>query len=159
MPDVVVTKRCPTCGETKPVEDFGKNRARRDGVGSHCRPCTNARTAAYAAKHPEKAKARGATWKMTHPGAAAAKQRRYRTAHPETVALVSPHDRRIHPERVSARKKLHHALKTGRVIRPDGCEECSQPKRVQGHHPDYNQPLNVRWLCSSCHKLVHLEVI
>lgn len=32
-------KRCPKCGETKPVDEFVRNRSARDGVGSYCRPC------------------------------------------------------------------------------------------------------------------------
>lgn len=32
-------KRCPKCRETKPVEDFVRNRSTRDGIGAYCRPC------------------------------------------------------------------------------------------------------------------------
>ena len=29
---------------------------------------------------------------------------------------------------------------------------------VTGHHDDYSEPLTVRWLCYSCHRLHHLAV-
>ncbi len=32
-------KRCAKCGETKPLDQFFKNRARSDGVSGYCRPC------------------------------------------------------------------------------------------------------------------------
>ncbi|HEY6957265.1 MAG TPA: hypothetical protein VI814_00395 [Candidatus Limnocylindria bacterium] len=32
-------KRCPKCGEVKPLNEFSKHRGRRDGVQSMCRPC------------------------------------------------------------------------------------------------------------------------
>jgi len=32
-------KKCPTCGETKPISEFNKNRARGDGRSSHCKLC------------------------------------------------------------------------------------------------------------------------
>lgn len=32
-------KRCPGCGETKPLADFVRNRATRSGRGAYCRPC------------------------------------------------------------------------------------------------------------------------
>jgi hypothetical protein len=34
-----MTKRCPRCTETKPLDAFGLNRRRTDGHSSYCRPC------------------------------------------------------------------------------------------------------------------------
>jgi hypothetical protein len=32
-------KRCARCGQTKPLSEFHKNKSRRDGVQTYCRPC------------------------------------------------------------------------------------------------------------------------
>src|SRR6266550_3425472 len=32
-------KRCPRCGETKPLSDFHIHRGRRDGVQTYCKRC------------------------------------------------------------------------------------------------------------------------
>jgi hypothetical protein len=32
-------KRCPKCGETKPLTEFWKNRSTSDGVQAWCKPC------------------------------------------------------------------------------------------------------------------------
>lgn len=32
-------KRCPSCGEIKPVTAFSRNAARRRGIGVYCQPC------------------------------------------------------------------------------------------------------------------------
>jgi hypothetical protein len=32
-------KRCPRCGTYKHFNDFPKNRASRDGLGTYCKPC------------------------------------------------------------------------------------------------------------------------
>lgn len=32
-------KRCPRCGETKPLSEFHANKSRRDGVQTYCKPC------------------------------------------------------------------------------------------------------------------------
>lgn len=37
MPDG--TRRCPACKTTKPLEEFVRNRAAKDGRGAYCRPC------------------------------------------------------------------------------------------------------------------------
>lgn len=36
-------KRCPKCGKTKPVSEFGKNASRPDGFTDECRECRNIR--------------------------------------------------------------------------------------------------------------------
>ncbi len=34
-------KLCPACGKKKPIEEFARNRSRRSGYGSYCKPCHN----------------------------------------------------------------------------------------------------------------------
>lgn len=58
-------------------------------------------------------------------------------------------------EKVDARNKLNLAVKAGRVVRGN-CSSCGTDKDVEGHHHDYAKPLDVDWLCRSCHKDVHL---
>jgi hypothetical protein len=36
-------KRCPDCGEMKPLEDFPRNKNSKDGRHTYCKPCHNAR--------------------------------------------------------------------------------------------------------------------
>ena len=36
-------KRCPDCGELKPIEEFPRNRNCKDGRHPYCKPCHNAR--------------------------------------------------------------------------------------------------------------------
>lgn len=33
--------RCPSCGLTKPNEDFPRNRATKSGLATYCKPCHN----------------------------------------------------------------------------------------------------------------------
>lgn len=35
-------KRCPECGELKPLDEFCRNRSRKDGRAAYCKPCHNA---------------------------------------------------------------------------------------------------------------------
>ena len=45
----------------------------------------------------------------------------------------------------------YHVL-TGRLVRPNVCEECgATDRRIEAAHYDYDKPLKVRWLCRSCH--------
>ena len=56
-----------------------------------------------------------------------------------------------YPERVIARRKVHRAVKSGKLTRlpceHPGCDEVV----TFAHHDDYSKPLDVRWLCRAHH--------
>lgn len=57
-----------------------------------------------------------------------------------------------YPERKVAEIAVKAAIKNGMLIRPEKCSACDNPSMViHGHHDDYSKPLEVRWLCPSCH--------
>lgn len=59
-------------------------------------------------------------------------------------------------EQTRARGKVRDAVRYGKIIKPDRCEQCGEitPRRfLDGHHEDYSKPLDVIWLCRSCHGL------
>lgn len=56
---------------------------------------------------------------------------------------------------VKAGKKLNYGIRTGIIVKPNRCTVCKEKRRLSGHHADYNKPLEVTWLCSSCHKIEH----
>lgn len=64
-----------------------------------------------------------------------------------------------HPEAVKAQRLLRYAVKIGKTIKPKSCHNCKQEKRLSAHHNNYSKPLEVLWLCSSCHKLIHKDIV
>jgi hypothetical protein len=44
---MAAVKQCPSCGETKPVSDFGKNRSLGDGLSFYCLMCNRANSNAH----------------------------------------------------------------------------------------------------------------
>ncbi len=53
------------------------------------------------------------------------------------------------PER--ARSKVYRLIKGGKLIRASVCEKCLRESYTIPHHSDYDKPLEVIWLCPSCH--------
>lgn len=52
----------------------------------------------------------------------------------------------------NAQRTLRYYIETGRMIRPLKCEECGcSGRKIEAAHHDYSRPLDVRWLCKSCH--------
>jgi hypothetical protein len=56
------------------------------------------------------------------------------------------------PEKRKARERAYDTLARDREKEP--CEECGSPDS-QLHHVRYDWPLDVRWLCISCHGIEH----
>lgn len=54
-----------------------------------------------------------------------------------------------------ARHAVSVAIRNGELIRPLYCESCETQRAIHAHHPDYGKPLDVRWLCRSCHIEAH----
>jgi ribosomal protein S27AE len=51
----------------------------------------------------------------------------------------------------AARNALNNAIIAGKISRPKLCSDCGKQRPLQAHHKDYSRPLDVRWLCQSCH--------
>jgi len=60
-------------------------------------------------------------------------------------------------DKKNAASKLYRAVKNSKITRPEVCSTCSRKTKLQGHHEDYDKPLDVVWLCASCHKKLHNE--
>jgi len=62
------------------------------------------------------------------------------------------------PEGLHARRarwRIKGALASGRLSRSEACSTCSGPGPIEAHHPDYDRPLDVVWLCHACHMRCH----
>ena len=63
---------------------------------------------------------------------------------------LSPEDK----IKANARTQVHVYIKRGKLTK--GICPCGNTN-VQAHHEDYNKPLEVIWLCVSCHIKLHKE--
>jgi hypothetical protein len=55
-------------------------------------------------------------------------------------------------------KMVNQAIKDGVLIEPDVCSVCGWPGwpiKLVPHHNDYTKPLDIEWLCRSCHQVLH----
>lgn len=55
----------------------------------------------------------------------------------------------------SARNTVQRSLSKGQIVRPNVCQRCGGEGKIEAHHTDYSRPLDVQWLCQSCHRREH----
>jgi hypothetical protein len=142
-------KTCSKCGAEKPATDeFFRHEKRAHGpqLRAQCRRCDVADQLR-----------RDAT-RVIDPKARAQWTRHYYEAHPEMMAEKRARYRDAHPDRNRAVSSLGSAVRRGKVSKPIHCERCGSDRPLQGHHEDYTRPLDVEWLCSSCHVRHHIHV-
>ena len=134
-------KRCSKCGVEKPLDQFYRQRGRKDGRTSHCKICRNAYKAMYRASDKGKAVEdryfASDNWKAAN------------------VRHVQDYARR-HPEKYQANYIVGNAVRDGKLphVSTQPCATCGDPAEHY-HHQDYERPLEVTPLCVPCHKGVH----
>lgn len=116
-------KKCLRCGEVKPLERFDRRSRAKDGRHPWCKVCVKEYRRAWDAANPEKRRA------------------------------YTRRAKALYPERTRARNVVRLEIEAGRLVRPDVCDRCRTPGRIEAHHHDYGKPLEIEWLCSRCHGL------
>lgn len=59
-------------------------------------------------------------------------------------------------DKLEARTLVSNAIRAGTLVRQP-CGQCGAPY-VHAHHDDYARPLDIRWLCPSCHMAHHAAI-
>lgn len=57
----------------------------------------------------------------------------------------------------NAQVAVKRAVDIGKLDKPDKCSNCDAGGMIHGHHADYTKPLEVIWLCPTCHKQEHRQ--
>lgn len=60
--------------------------------------------------------------------------------------------RKRNPEKARAWNAVQRAVKSGLLVRPEKCSRCDVECKPEASHDDYDRPLDVEWLCKTCHR-------
>ncbi len=129
-------KICPKCGSEKELSEFQVRNASKDGLTASCCDCLKAYDKGRATS---KSRVEGRkAYLLTDKGRQVRKETNCR-----------------YIEKNKKKRKAHvavgNAVRSGRLLKSCICEYCLESKPIEGHHSDYNKPLEVLWLCSKCH--------
>lgn len=75
-----MTKRCPRCKLVKDSAEFYRNRAQRDGLQAHCKPCFNVLSRESCKRNPARVRRNRRDYLARHPEALDKKNARQRLA-------------------------------------------------------------------------------
>ena len=136
-----IIKTCITCGVPKDISEFYKNRGMADGHAGKCKGCQKVNS--------QKNYRKGRPSRIAYE-----KAREQSPERKAQKAEARKRHREKHPERYKARTAVGNALRDGRLVK----ELCPCGREAQAHHEDYSKPLEVTWLCRSCHVVGHGKV-
>ena len=77
-------------------------------------------------------------------------KKKYRQENKDKLMIAQKERNIRNKKEISPKRKawnaLYYALKTGEITRSDTCEIGGSTENIQGHHKDYNKPLEVTWV-------------
>lgn len=175
-------KKCSKCKALKPLDQFHRNRNKKDGRASNCKPCAIAVTLAWARAHPTEHVAHGLAWEKKYPEKAAAKRTRFRKRHPEQhvvavmkwkranrdkVSMNAAKNRKLHPEKGAAKTAKYRASKINATpvwandfFIEEAYDLAKRRTKILGFewHVDHIVPLRCKTVCG-LHNEFNLQVI
>ena len=168
----VQEKVCFKCCEKKPISEFYRHSQMADGHLGKCKQCTKDDTVKnYAANKdyyknydrlramlPHRVEMRK-RYAATPNGRKIIDECRNRYSEsPEGKEKIR--ESRLkwvsnNAEKRAAHIKKGNAVRDGKILPVSVCSKCGVDGRIEAHHPDYTKPLDVVWLCRSCHLAEH----
>ena len=158
-----MTKKCSKCGQVKLLLEFYKDRTVKDGYKFLCKECYKR----YYQNNKKKILRRTRKYdkqKRTNPEFVAKEKKYYKKWYKKNGRKRATNYAEItrkwyynHLKEAKTKYIVKKAVKNGVITKPNKCEECGSKTRLNAHHPDYGKPLEVIWLCQSCHKKLHTK--
>jgi len=139
-----MVKKCSKCQKEKEFLDFYKDKRTPTGLKAQCKTC-----------HTEGGiRTRDKDKKRQYNQAFMSRDRAKTPEKYRNRERVQSH-KRDNCEKRKARQVMNSAIRSGKLRRADACNRCGMIKKLTGHHYDYTKPLDVEWLCYSCHGKEH----
>lgn len=167
-------KRCSKCQRVLPVGEFNRHTSTRDGLRPDCKACVSKYKKDYYAANidrirkrrrehyvanADRIRERSREYYVSNTPACSERRRQYYQDHHEEIRRYFRRYRQDNPSKVKAQNVVNSLVRNGTITRPDTCSACGGGGRIEAHHDDYSKPLDIQWLCRSCHRRHHVNQI
>lgn len=142
-----IIRKCRGCKIIKDLNEFCKNRTKTLGYDYLCKSCHSKQEKIRRQSNPDKYReinrqsTKRNSWKWK-----------------EMWSRYQKRYCKLYPRRHRANAILNYYVKTKSIKRPNICFNCNRSGKIEGHHCDYEKPLEIIWLCGICHKQTHRRV-
>ena len=140
---MIHSKKCFKCQAVKLLTDFYKHPTMPDGYVNKCKECNKQDVLKHRLKNIDRVR----------------EYDRVRSKNVERMKVayeISNVWRKADKRRTKCHNAVKRAIQNGTLIRMP-CIKCNAEKSL-AHHENYDEPLNVIWLCQPCHKQRHKEI-
>jgi hypothetical protein len=155
--DIVVImkfKKCISCGEEKILDEYYKHSQMKDGRLNKCKDCCKQDNRKNRVDNIDYYREYDRMRSVNSDRVEARKQ--YEEDHKDQVDRTKSEWRKRNKDKSRAHRKVAYEIKKGSLsTRP--CEICGND-RTEAHHEDYSKPLDIVWLCDTCHKQRHKDL-
>jgi len=129
-------KRCTGCAAEKPASDFYRDKQKKDGLSSRCKPCKNADNRAHFLADPTAARRGKRKWAKANPGRMRALGDRWRAANPAKVKAsfakwAKANKPKIVEWRESHREVFRKAAKNWAARHPENVKAACRNRRAR----------------------------
>ncbi len=162
------TYQCIVCQKELPLTEFYKEKSKK-GHTHKCRSCLYEYNKIWRKENPDLFRAQREKYRKRHRENERERRElnrdiyreRSRRSYQENKQEMLKYYREYritNKYRERARGIIKNRLKSGKIIKSNYCSVCNKSENIQAHHDDYSKPLEVIWLCASCHGLLHKGV-
>lgn len=130
--------------------------SKRLAINSRCVECHRIMGGQWLRDNPEKTSEASAKWRVQNVDKRRVLKSKWDEKNKDRIYARNAEWQRNHPIEHSAHNKVYRAKKAGR-LKPMPCERCSS-NDAHAHHEDYLKPMDIKWLCPSCHVTRHWEI-
>ncbi len=175
----VTEKQCAKCKHQLPLDSFSRVNVGRSNEKLHswCNPCKRSDVVRHFKRNGDKYKENQKQKHLANPEIRNSRNRERYANDPERREIVKQRNKRLtdsgyrsrymrkyrknNPNeniKHRARQAIQRHLKKGLVEVPHRCNRCGgDGVKLEAHHYDYARPLEVDYLCSTCHSEWHVR--
>ena len=110
----MLTKYCYKCTTNKPVESFGKNKSKKDGLSTECRLCKRHCDKQYYQDNSNQVKQTVAKYRAKNPEKVSQVKKDWYELHKEHVVQKSKKWAEINPQKMRQSRKKYNSLNDGK---------------------------------------------
>lgn len=148
------SKRCFSCGDVKGLSDFYKHPKMKDGRLGKCKECCKAENRKNRQEKVDYYREYDRN-RASDIGRVEAR-RKYADSHKDQIDRSKSEWRKRNRDKTKAHRKVAYEIGKGSLTAKP-CELCGN-EPTEAHHDDYSKPLDIIWLCDSCHKKRHKDL-